>query len=341
MTKLSVSTFFDFESGYNTLVECILEELPKYNCLIKPRSFSNDAGRFEKYFENLPVFKEDLDLLVLPPCNELNFSNFIFFLNPRKDRVMLTMWESTRINEIFIEQMNNMKAIIVPNKWNKANFEAQGCEVPIHVVNLFVDTEIFNYQPPVAKDHFVFGTANKDPRKRLGDVVSCFNKAFSDKKDVKLKIKISPKESYDKIFTGSKIEICKDSFTRNQLKDWYSDNDCFVSCVSAEGWGLMQHESMACGRPVIAAKYAGLSEFMTEENSFCVNYKEVPAEGYWKAPASKWSKYDEEHLIETMRFAYNNPSTVVEKGRLASVDACKLDKRLFVTTLLDVISKYK
>ena len=81
MTKLSVSTFFDFESGYNTLVECILEELPKYNCLIKPRSFSNDAGRFEKYFENLPVFKEDLDLLVLPPCNELNFSNFIFFLN--------------------------------------------------------------------------------------------------------------------------------------------------------------------------------------------------------------------------------------------------------------------
>lgn len=341
MTKLSVSTFFDFESGYSTLLDCILSELPKHGCLLKPRSFSNDAGKFEKYFENLPVFKEDLDLLVMPPCNELNFSNFIFFLNPKKERVMFTMWESTRINDIFIEQMNNMKAVIVPNKWNKTNFETQGCEVPIHVINLFVDTNIFNYQQPIVKNEFVFGTANKDPRKKLEDVVRCFNKAFPDKKDVKLRIKISPKENYDKAFTGGKIEICKDSLTRDELKDWYSYNDCFVSCVSAEGWGLMQHESMACGRPVIASKYAGLSEFMTEENSFCVNYKEVPAEGYWKAPAAKWSKYDEENLIETMRFAYNNPNTVEAKGIIASQDACKLNKEFFISNLLDVISKYK
>ena len=341
MIKLSISTFFDFESGYNTLIDCILSELPKHNCLIKPKSFSSDAGKFEKYFENIPAFKEDLDLLIIPPCNELNFSNFVFFLNPKKERVMFTMWESTRINEIFIEQMNNMKAVIVPNQWNKLNFERQGCEVPIHVVNLFVDTEIFNYQAPIIKDRFVFGTANKDPRKRLEDVVRCFNKAFPDKKDVQLKIKISPKESYDKVFTSNKIEICKESYTRHQLKSWYSNNDCFVSCVSAEGWGLMQHESMACGRPVIAAKYAGLSEFMTEDNSFCVNYKEVPAEGYWKAPAAKWSKYDEEHLIESMRFAYNNPSTVEAKGKKASEDACRLNKEFFVTNLLKVIEIYK
>jgi len=251
------------------------------------------------------------------------------------------MWESTRINDVFIEQMNNMTAIIVPNQWNKENFEKQGCEVPIHIVNLFVDTGIFNYQAPVNKDRFVFGTANKDPRKRLEDVVRCFNKAFPDKKDVQLKIKISPKESYDKVFASNKIEICKESYTRHQLKSWYSNNDCFVSCVSAEGWGLMQHESMACGRPVIAAKYAGLSEFMTEDNSFCVNYKEVPAEGFWKAPGAKWSKYDEEHLIESMRFAYNNPSTVEAKGKRASEDACRLNKEFFVRNLLDVISKSK
>jgi glycosyltransferase involved in cell wall biosynthesis len=251
------------------------------------------------------------------------------------------MWESTRINDVFIEQMNNMTAIIVPNQWNKANFERQGCETPIHVVNLFVDTGIFNYQAPVNKDRFVFGTANKDPRKRLEDVVRCFNKAFPDKKDVQLKIKISPKESYNKVFASNKIEICKESYTRHQLKSWYSNNDCFVSCVSAEGWGLMQHESMACGRPVIAAKYAGLSEFMTEDNSFCINYKEVPAEGYWKAPGAKWSKYDEEHLIESMRFAYNNPSIVEAKGKRASEDACRLNKEFFVANLLKVIEIYK
>lgn len=341
MIKLSLSSSFGFESGYQTLLDTVLEEFPKYNCLIKPRSFSNDVGKYEKYFENFPQFKEEIDLLIYPPCNELNFSNFIFFLNPHKNRVHFTMWESTRINDVFIEQMNKMAAIIVPNQWNKTNFENQGCEAPIHVVNLFIDTEIFNYQTPVSKDKFVFGTANKDPRKRLEDVVRCFNKAFPDKKDVQLKIKISPKESYDKTFTSNKIEICKESYTRHQLKSWYSSNDCFVSCVSAEGWGLMQHESMACGRPVIAANYAGLSEFMTEDNSFCINYKEVPAEGFWKAPGAKWSKYDEEHLIESMRFAYNNPSTVEAKGRKASEDACRLNKEVFVKNLLDVIKKYK
>jgi len=341
MLKLSLSSSFDFESGYHTLLDTVLEEMPKRGCLVKPRSFSNSVGKYEKYFENFPAFKEDLDLLIYPPCHDLNFNNFMFFLNPYKKRIHFTMWESSRINDIFIEQMNNMRAIIVPNKWNKANFEAQGCEVPIHVINLFVDTNIFNYQQPIVKNEFVFGTANKDPRKRLEDVVRCFNKAFPDKKDVKLRIKISPKENYDKNFTSNKIEICKSSLDLNQLRDWYSYNDCFVSCVSAEGWGLMQHESMACGRPVIAAKYAGLSEFMTEENSFCVNYEEVPAEGFWKAPAAKWSKYDEENLIETMRFAYNNPSTVEAKGILASEDAGKLNKRLFISNLLDVLNKYK
>ena len=76
----------------------------------------------------------------------------------------------------------------------------------------------------------------------------------------------------------------------------------------------MQHESMACGRPVIAARYAGLSEFMTEENSFPVNYSEVRSEGYWKNPGGKWSKYNKEHMIETMRYCYNNPDRVKGKG---------------------------
>ena len=84
MLKLSLSSAFDFESGYRTLLDAILEELPKYNCLVKPRSFSNDVGKYEQYFEKVIPFKEDLDLLVYPPCNELNFNNFIFFLKFRE-----------------------------------------------------------------------------------------------------------------------------------------------------------------------------------------------------------------------------------------------------------------
>ena len=73
MLKLSLSSLFDFESGYRTLLDAILEELPKHGCLVKPRSFSNNVGQYEEYFENVAPFKEDLDLLIHHPCNDRTF----------------------------------------------------------------------------------------------------------------------------------------------------------------------------------------------------------------------------------------------------------------------------
>ena len=112
----------------------------------------------------------------------------------------------------------------------------------------------------------------------------------------------------------------------------------FVSAVSAEGWGLMQHESMACGRPVIVANYGGLKEFVTLDNSFCLRHIEVDATGFWEFPGAKWSRYDEEHMIETMRYCYNNRDKVKEKVIIASKDACKLSNELFIQTLLKTLS---
>ena len=121
---------------------------------------------------------------------------------------------------------------------------------------------------------------------------------------------------------------------------WYDSLNVFVSGVSAEGWGFMQHESMACGRPVIAAKYAGLCEFMSENNSFCIDYKEVPSTGYWENAGAKWSKFDEEHLIETMRYAYNNPNIVKKKGLLASQNVSKFSITNFIDNIYNIIDIY-
>jgi hypothetical protein len=34
---------------------------------------------------------------------------------------------------------------------------------------------------------------------------------------------------------------------------------------------------------------------------FCLDYDEVAATGVWEFPGAKWSKFKEEHMIETMR----------------------------------------
>jgi len=204
---------------------------------------------------------------------------------------------------------------------------------------LFVE-DIFTYQEPKNTDKFIFGTANGDPRKRIHEVCACFIKAFPHQKDVELQVKTSSKDSFDKKFSGNKIKTVKSNFSIEGLRDWYASNDAFVSCVSAEGWGFMQHESMACGRPVLAANYAALTEFMTDDNSYSINYKEVPSEGCWKAPGAKWSKYDEEHMIETMRYCYNNRDKVIEKGKQASIDARKLNKQNFLNNLEKILNLY-
>lgn len=338
MKNVTLSSVYNFKSGYKTILQTLLEYLPHKNICIRPRSYSFVTNEFKKYFENILYTKEKCDLLLLTPCLEIDNTHPLFYLAPHRCRLFFTMWESTRTSDIFIDQLNKNKAIIVPNNWNKINFQNQGCEVPIHIVPLFVDSDIFNYVSPNKSDTFVFGTANNDPRKRLYDTIKCFLKAFPNEHDVVLKIKSSGELPFK--FLDDRIKITTEYYNNIQLKNWYSSLDVFVSGVSAEGWGLHQHESMACGRPIIAANYAGLSEFMTPENSFCLNYKEVPSTGYWETPGGKWSKYDEEHMIETMRYCYNNRDIVIQKGILANKDVSHLNIPNFINNISNLIDIY-
>ena len=339
MKNLTLSSLYNFTSGYKVILNCLLNDCFNDHILNK-KTYAEVGEEYEKYFEDLPPYKDCLELILSPPCNGLNEGNFFYRLTPNKNRIIFTMWESTRIYDIFIEIANQQKALIVPSQWNKSNFEYQGVTVPIYVVPLFVD-DYFNYSEPKDKDYFVFGTANGDERKRIEDVCKCFIKAFPKQKNVKLNVKVSSLDDTQCKFTDSRINFIKKDYSLKSLKEWYCCNDVFVSCVAAEGWGLMQRESMACGRPVIAANYAGLSEFMTKDNSFPVDFSEVPSKGYWKNPGGKWSKYDEEHMIETMRYCYNNPEKVKRKGVLASSDALRLSKLNFIKNIRKTISIYQ
>lgn len=339
MKHVTLSSLYNFKSGYNVLLKGLLNSLPKKDYLIRPRSYSNVTSDFQQYFENIVYKKEDCNILLLPPCNQIDSIHPLFNIVPSKNTIFFTMWESSRFTDIFIDKTNIMRAIIVPNKWNKQSLELQGCNSPIHIVPLFVDTTIFNYKQPHTDDQFVFGTANDDPRKRINETIKCFIKAFPKETDVKLKVKLSKSSMINK-FTDDRVQIIADDYNQLQLVDYYNSLNVFVSGVSAEGWGLHQHESMACGRPVIAANYAGLSEFMTNENSFCLRYKEVPSTGYWETPGGKWSKYDEDHMIETMRYCYNNPDIVIKKGVLANKNVVDLNMDNFINHVKILIDTY-
>ena len=114
----------------------------------------------------------------------------------------------------------------------------------------------------------------------------------------------------------------------------------YVSGVTCEGWGMMQQESLCCGRPIIYTNYGGLKEFVNNDISFAVNYDEVYSTGCWGNYGGKWSEFNEDDMIEKMLYCYNNREEVISKGKKASIIANKYNKNLFIKNLSNVLNQY-
>lgn len=338
LNKFILSSDFNFSSGYKTLLYTIINESHKRKIGIIPKIYNKPSDDLKSVFDlNIKQDGNEHELALFPAFNYPDYNHYLTHLFDGKNKTYFTMWEASRIGDFFIDKINTMDCVIVPNEWNRQCFIDQGCKTDIKVVNLGIDTEIFKYSHSNDDDIFTFGTGNNDPRKRLTSVIKCFTKAFPNKKDVRLKIKVSNKNI--NMFIDNRIIVDYNYYSPSQLKSWYDSIDVFVSGVSAEGWGYMQHESMSCGRPVICANYGGLKEFINEKNSFCLDYQEVDATGFWEFPGAKWSLYDEDDMIETMRYCYQNRSVVKQKGLVSSEDVAKLSNLNFAKNLFRRLQK--
>ncbi len=86
--------------------------------------------------------------------------------------------------------------------------------------------------------------------------------------------------------------------------------DCYVSLHRAEGFGLTMAEAMLLGKPVIATRYGGNLDFMSDRDSWLVDCEMTPigsgqapypAEGEWAAP-------DIDQAARHMREVFDDPA---------------------------------
>ena len=339
INRISLTSAYNFTSGYDIILKTLLNNL-KYQ--IVPRTFNPVDKSYLKYFSNVENIKYDGDLLDLglfPLNNTSDSTNIFFCLQKLKNRLLYTMWESTRVNDLLIELLNSkFECIIFPNNFNKKNFINQGLKIRSEVIPLFCDTDFYVYKEPKDRDEFIFGISNEDPRKNIKKVTQCFLKAFSDKKNVKLKIKTTDTKINDII--SDKLILDVKHFTREELRNWYHDLDVYVSGVTCEGWGMMQQESMCCGRPLIYTNYGGLSEYTDKTSGFEIGYDEVYSTGYWGGYGGRWTEFNEDEMIEQMIYCYNNRDEVVEKGKLAVERANKFTINRFIKNIESLIDSY-
>lgn len=229
---------------------------------------------------------------------------------PGKKTVYFTMWESTRLSPKSVEVLNHADIIVVPNHWNAACFSVL-LDKPIFVVPLGIDPNIFNYSAPNMSGPCVFGCSGRvgpgeggGPRKNINRVIEMFEKAFPSEKDARLHVKV---------FSDCAIELPNDPRVQCErryihpveLAKWVSNLTAFVCASQGEGWGLLQHQSMATGRPVIGVKYGGLAEFVGDHNSYPVKFTHKPGNNYYSG-CGTMPEIEEDDVIEKMRFVYKN-----------------------------------
>jgi glycosyltransferase involved in cell wall biosynthesis len=339
LKTITLSSNYNFESGYGVLLHTLLEELPKHSLNVVPRTYTAISDSYLKYFDNKSFHPNDVDLSLLSMVNSFDFgtSNAFVYLSFDRPRILYTMWESTRVNDLLIEIMNKFKCVIVPNQYNKENFIKQGLNTRIEVLNLFCDTNFYTYKPHVKKDKFVFGISNEDPRKNLEKVARSFLRAFKNINGVELRIKTNTNV---KQYSSDKIVYFTKKFSREELRDWYYDLDVYVSGATCEGWGMMQQESMCCGRPIIYTDYGGLKEFISDEVGYQVKYEEMYSTQSWGNYAGKWSEYNEDDMIDKMIYCFNNKEDVHKKGISSSLKAGEYSKERFINNLTEIINDY-
>lgn len=336
--RLTVKGQVGGHAGYHMFLNEMVQWLSRlgYYVSVRPSNVSESFGTSipvevkSRFVQRIQP--EDWELVMEPPET---------VLTPGKKSAFFTMWEATRLRPAGVIGLKQAHAIITPSKWGASCFSAAGFDVPIYVVPLGVNPDIFNYAPMKVDGPCIFGAggrmAHGGSRKGINEVIEAFQKAFPSIQNVRLKIKCFTDCNVEKP-DDSRIEIVTDFLSEPGLANFLKGLTCFVTAARGEGWGLLQHQAMACGRPVLGCHYGGLAEFMNDHNSYGLAYTHGAATGFYDG-CGTWSEPDLDDLVNKMQFVYQNREDVLKKGMQAYMDVRKLTWENTARKTIEVLKK--
>ncbi len=96
----------------------------------------------------------------------------------------------------------------------------------------------------------------------------------------------------------------------------------YVSLHRSEGLGLTMAEAMAWGKPVVATRYSGNLQFMTDQNSFLVGWRPatVPSGAAPYPAGGTWADPDPAEATRLIRLIWDEPEVAADRGARAARD---------------------
>lgn len=259
------------------------------------------------------------------------FSSGAFYPDPKRRTAHFTMWESTELAQDVVNHLNKADLVIVPSSFCHAAFSSSEVKTKLSIVPLGIDPNVFHYRLPGATDNFTFGCAGRmhgfKERKRINDIFDIFTEAFPCETTVRLVVKVFP-DCEIRPFFDTRITVTRAALDHEAFANWLKSIHCLVNLSTGEGWGLVQQEAQAIGRPIITAYFGGITEFTKKEHCSSVHYSLRSApnppkeflpmrELVYKGKAAFVNRRD---LIKQMRYAYEHQQEIFEKGFYAAKD---------------------
>ncbi len=250
-------------------------------------------------------------------------------------RVGMWWWELEDVPAAWLDRGDAVDEIWAPTRFI-AGAMRKAFRKPVHAMLPGLELSAFE---PLPKEYFgmdrtrftfsfVFDMNSRMQRKNPLGLIAAFRRAFAPTDAVELVVKVSPPESYyqdqwqllhDAISATPNVKLLDRVLTRPELLGLLDASDAYVSLHRSEGFGLTCAEAMLLAKPVVATNYSGNLDFMTNDNSYLVDYKLVRIEeGIDPYPkGGVWADPDVDHAAKLMRDVFDNREVAAAKGRRA------------------------
>jgi len=175
----------------------------------------------------------------------------------------------------------------------------------------------------------IFDVSSQTERKNPLGAIRAFRRAALPRGTAALVLKFSNAE-YDRDAVrrfheeaeGLDVVMLDGYMSRPELTALMAASDCCLSLHRSEGFGMTIGEAMLLGKPAIATNYSGNVDFMTDENSYLVDYRIVPLTRDY-GPYMRGYVWAEPDVAQAGRFIREialNPHAAADRGRIARRD---------------------
>lgn len=369
---LFVGPLRDF-SGYASASRDYVRALNDSGLRLVTRDLRYDGGKYERnHFEKTVASRDvqNVNIVIQQTTpNEMHPKEGCF-------NVGVFCWETDRIPELWVKQLNLMDLVVVPCEQNRLVAKRCGVLTPVELIPYSCDSSRYKQKP---EPYVMQGVDNcfkflaicqYSKKKGIDPLLKAYLSEFSGNENVVLLLKtyfgpndgIQEQQKMHEIIkvvknalrlkSYPKIQLIHQVLSHEDINRLYATADCYCLPSRGEGWGVPHFDALGYGLPAIATKGTGPEVFINDDCGWLVESHDSPCvdmphpHDFMYTARDNWKEPQVCDLMRCMREAYNlwsNRFTNPKWERMCESAKSRIedfDNGVIGPQLRDVILKY-